>query len=403
MLSRGKPRQAMIIRSHDAYDWKLSDFLHTRSLISELNLASGGEYEIILLVQLTREETAHLTTSELKDAIKIQELKDNYVPTEFRDMAIFFNEDQMAELYPKVEDHSYMYQAFQPLQWLAKERPEFMYFWSVEQDLRYTGHNYELFHQAAEWSSQQPRKLLWERNEAFYIPAVHKSWQNFSGEVAAHIPSGGILGPNPPPDYKYQPMMPLPSPVPEDWGVGEEADVIVFLPMWNPVGSGWWATNRLHGFTDDKSVPRRTSVVTIGRYSRRLLMQVHKEQVEEGYWIQGEMAMPTAALHHGLKAVSVPNPQFFNQDIDHATVNRVFNGESGKPLSIGNPAVNFGGMQQKWQSLTYSYQNRLGLELYRWWLGKEVQGREHPVAWEEKMSGGLPCFPPMLLHPIKDL
>merc|ERR1712093_712068 len=49
------PRNALVIRTWDTFEYREEDILHLRALISELSLGSGGEYDVHLLVQVKDE------------------------------------------------------------------------------------------------------------------------------------------------------------------------------------------------------------------------------------------------------------------------------------------------------------------------------------------------------------
>ena len=412
-----KTRQAVVLRGHQKFKWRKNDFMYTRSLIAELSLASGGEYEVILMIQLNGEAHANLTTADFKNETIIQDLKEKYVPAEFRDLAVFFNTNVLKELYPAVKQWNYVMQAYQPVQWLALSRPQFSHFWTVEQDFRYTGHNYEFFHSIGEWARKQPRENIWERSSQFYIPAVHKNWENFVQLIKQNTPPAkAVLGPKPPPKTakysSFEPTIPLPSPVPQDWGVGEEADVISLSPIWDPADSGWVFQDYKHNFPP--ATPLRVSPPSCGRFSRRVLMLTHEEQIAHGTWVAGEATNPTTALHHGLKAVYAPHPLYFDEDIDHKALHRVFNGaEAGKKFDTTKAHKGLllkPEWKNRWQRLTFSWNNQLGEELYRWFVLHErttpEKGARKPQKRSEHPSGEAPhdrepCFPSMALHPVK--
>jgi Protein of unknown function (DUF3405) len=408
-----RKRQAVVLRGHNGFHWRRNDFYYTRSLIAELSLASGAEYEVILLMQLNGDENANFTTADLENEEIITTLKEKYVPAEFRDIAVFFNDNVLKDLYPKVDEHNYQMQAYQPVQWLALNNPQFDSFWTIEQDFRYTGHNYEFFDKIGKWAKQQPREFMWERSAQFYIPAVHKNWENYSEAVKRDATGKGVLGPLPPPKEKkggikglfdsWKAAVPLPTFVPKNWGVGEDADVISLSPIWDPVGSGWIFEGWIRGYPE--GTPRRASPPSCGRFSRRVLMLTHEEQVEHGTWVEGEMTNPTTALHHGLKALYAPHPIYFDEDIDHDALYHVFNGaEPGEEIEklfhakVYLPTPEW---QDRWKRLTYSWANELSGELYKWWIGRDGGGRD--PAMLRVVGEGEPCFPAMALHPVKDV
>jgi hypothetical protein len=67
---------------------------------------------------------------------------------------------------------------------------------------------------------------MWERSAQFYIPAVHKSWENYSMAVEHDASGKGVLGPLPPPKEKaggikgwfdkWKAAAPLPTFVPKN-------------------------------------------------------------------------------------------------------------------------------------------------------------------------------------------
>src|SRR5947207_2302254 len=203
-----------------------------------------------------------------------------------------------------------MFQHYQVVQFLSKLHPEFDFYWQFELDARYTGQHYHFLEQIDAFAKGQPRKYLWERNARFYIPSIHGSWDNFS-TLAQTSNISGIWGPKAPENVVPSgPEPPTGSPAQDDynWGVGEDADLITFLPIFDPVDSGWVMSHSLYNFPP--SVPRRTSVNTMSRLSKRLLDIMNYEQAVYGRGFASEMSAASFALHHGLKAVYVPHPIF---------------------------------------------------------------------------------------------
>jgi len=404
----GKKRQAVVLRGHNFFEWRRNDFHYTRSLIAELNLASGGEYELFLLVQLNGDENANYTSTELSDPKLLAELKEKYVPAEFRDIAVLFNDNVLKDLYPKVESHSYEMQAYQPVQWLALNNPQFEYFWTIEQDFRYTGHNYEFFDKIGEWGRKQPREFMWERSGQFFMRGIHGDWENYGKVIKRNAPGKGVLGPVFAPNESFvegwkdwMPTMPLPDRIPRDWGVGEDADVISLSPIWDPIGSGWIYEPFIHEYPENS--PRRASPPNFGRYSRRLLMLTHDEQQKHGNWLESEMTNPTTALHHGLKALYAPHPIYHDEAIDPDALYHVFNGaepgERMQKLFHAKSYLPVPEWQDRWRRVTFSWANELSGELYKWWIGRDGAGRD--PAMLRVVGEGEPCFPAMALHPVK--
>ena len=92
-----------------------------------------------------------------------------------------------------------------------------------------------------------------------------------------------------------------------EWGVGEEADLITFLPIFDTIDTQWTFVDTLWGLSGD--IPRRTSPVAIGRVSKQLVQQMH-EINQWGIGLASEMTAPTLALWYGLKAAHVPHPVY---------------------------------------------------------------------------------------------
>lgn len=83
---QSKKKSALVLRTYDGVEWTPAKMQHVRSYIMELNLHSGGEYEVIIL-------------SEVKDESKqIFDCEEDYrtalkraAPPEFRDITLLFN------------------------------------------------------------------------------------------------------------------------------------------------------------------------------------------------------------------------------------------------------------------------------------------------------------------------
>ena len=65
----------------------------------ELALLSGGEYEVILLVDAKNIELPHPT-----DKAGLDNLKKS-LPRELQDLAVFFNSEILKDWYPKIDVH----------------------------------------------------------------------------------------------------------------------------------------------------------------------------------------------------------------------------------------------------------------------------------------------------------
>jgi hypothetical protein len=69
----------------------------------ELSLHSGGEYSVFVLCHV-RDKSISLDRENV-DAIR--RLKAQFVPPEFVDMTIMFDDETLESWYPQIEDHRY--------------------------------------------------------------------------------------------------------------------------------------------------------------------------------------------------------------------------------------------------------------------------------------------------------
>lgn len=324
-----KARTAVLIRTWEGYRYKDNDLQSIRSLITELALISGGEYQVFLLVNIKQRDA-----DIYDDEDTYQDLLEDNVPKELRDIAILWTEKVLEDWYPKVGDWQVYWMQWMPLQWFAKHHPEFEYIWNWETDARYIGNHYHFLEQIARYARDQPRKHLWERNSRFYISDLwnddYMAFRRDTDQQILQAKTPPVWGPQPYASFQI-PLGPTPPHADHEdnfvWGVGEEADLITLQPIWDPSRTGWSYRNHIWNFipqtrphftaenpTHDgfdhagfERIPRRTFINTLSRLSRRLLHVMHQENLE-GRCMQAEMWPATVALHHGLKAVYAPHP-----------------------------------------------------------------------------------------------
>jgi hypothetical protein len=446
------PRTAVVIRSYDDFAYNEEDILHLRAMISELSLGSGGEYDVHLLVQV-KDEAKHPIWA---DDETYQEHLNASVPEEFRGITTLWSTTQMLMLYqgifdtfirgPELSVHG-SYRGLQmAMQHFAQRHPEYDFFWHWEIDIRYTGHYYNLFSQIDSWTKKQPRKGLWERSSRFYVPSVHGSWEDFKQMVRVQTEMGtkgpediwsGLPGARTPPpapkgdkpiwgperakesdDWFETENDPVP-PTSYDkdkykWGVGEEADLITFNPLFDPEGTTWGLATDITGYNDtDGLPPRRAAIVTSSRMSKRLLNTMHRETVFKKHHAFSEMWAPTAALHHGYKAVYVPHPMYVDREWPTAYLASVVN--SGRNGASGGARTSvFGEREHNLMGMTWYYNAGFAPNLWKRWLGFKVNnegGEEFELTVDEGRDGvgvngmrggeGRMCLPPMLIHPVK--
>ncbi|KAK2593303.1 hypothetical protein QQS21_008985 [Conoideocrella luteorostrata] len=429
-------RQGVVVRCYTDFEWTTLAVVNFRALITELSLKSGGEYTVHILLHVLDDEEPIWA-----DDSVVQRILDANIPPEFQDLVTLWSEAQMRLFYPgQIKNEisnpsgrnllSVYRSAHLPLQVFAVQHPEYEYFWNWEMDMRHLGNYFELFDRVGRWADSQPRSLMWERSERYYIPSYHGSWDNFTKTVQHdHVQSGKaeIFGPVSFPDrttlrFEERGESPLPRNCgngqdPAQCGVGEGADLITFNPIFEVSGSGWVFSNDVAGYPEvtDDSPPRRSCIITAGRLSRRLLLSMHEEVWRHHRTMFSEMFPTTVALHRGLKAIYAPHPismerawipvgtavdEAFNSGSHHSTSNH------NSPFYLGNEHVHKGA--------TFYYHSEFAGLLWRRWLGyaqMDGRGRSGETdsgdlrgGYEEessKDSSGRMCLRSMLLHPIK--
>ncbi|KAG6013731.1 hypothetical protein E4U43_007139 [Claviceps pusilla] len=395
-------RTAILLRSYTGMTYTDNDRQVIRALISELNLKTGGQYEVFLLVHC-RDKDLHI----FDDEKLYQKVLNDNVPTEFHGITVLWNDQQVTDLYPALNDE--FERSVHTAQWLSvqkfsQDHPQFDFMWNWEMDFRYTGHHYDLLEGIASFAKKQPRKYLWERNERYYIPGHHGDYDTkFRQTVAEAHGNDTVWGP---PELPFiKPVGPKP-PVSHlednyEWGVGEEADFITLGPMFNPVDSQWIIFNHIWGYSDAdhdrNNLPRRTTIITQSRISKRLLAIMHVENMR-GNHVASEMTAQTVALLHGFKAVFAPHPVFMDRDWKGGFLAKWFNpGPHGESGGRGSPMG--WGRERRFQGTTWYYRAEPPSRLYNNWMGWFDTNIGGP-SWEKEH--GRPCLPSVMLHPVKD-
>jgi hypothetical protein len=433
------PRTAVLIRTWWDYKYDDEDLMYLRSMISELSLASGGEYQVHFLIHV-KDDNKQIWADEQV----YKEVLEKALPAEFAGMGTLWSERQMGLIYGGVEESNYRglpvhgaYRStFMPVTYFAHQHPEYDFFWHWEMDVRYTGHYYHLFNQVSQWAEAQPRKGLWERNARFYVPSVHGSWEDFSQMVrvqtehgtnnkanmwSSHLPPNPhvaqseaqkpekpIWGPELPldyPDIEIDEAVKPPHSMMEDkneWGRGEPADLIVFNPLFDPDRTNWILAEDVTGYDRKNGLPpRRTAINTSGRLSRRLLETMHREQSKFRHTMFSEMWPPSAALHHGLKAVYAPHPVFIDRKWPTQYLAAIFNNGRNGASGGARLSVFSDERQHNFLGTTWYYHAGFAPNLWKRWMGYKVDGdggEQDEVAGEGRM-----CLPGIMLHPVKDV
>lgn len=369
--AKSKPRTAVLIRTTTGQKFSENDKQNIRSLITELSLKSGGEYQVFLLMHVKDRELPIFT-----DATAYDFVLSTYVPDEFQNMTVLYNDAIMKEKYPLIPSNA---NNDEKAHWLAvqmfsQDYPEYELFWNWEFETRYTGHHYDLLEKVSAFGYAQPRRGIWERSERFYISKVHgpynskfrKTVEKESGQATIWGPalSSGII-----------PMGPTrPFIVPEEdkrweWGVEEHADFISLAPMFNPVNTSWPERNDVWGY-DGSHTPRRASVGTHSRCSKTLLRAMHEENLK-GNHLGSEMGPQTVALLHGLKAVYAPIPMFFDREWRSDSLQKYFNpGPEGQSGNVEDSPFSRD-FQSRFDGTTWYSKTIPPMRLYNNWLGME--------------------------------
>ena len=450
------PRTAFVIRTWHDFQYTEEDILYLRSLISELSIQSGGEYVVHFLIHV-KDENLQIWA----DPDTYEDVLRKALPEEFQGMGMLWSERLMALVYPGLEEtfmrdlpiHGVYRSTYMCMQYFSHIHPEYDYFWNWEMDARYTGHWYHLFESLATWARDQPRKGLWERNARFYVPSVHGKWDDFRQTVRVQTQSGtnspnNIWSPMKQPNsendkgegggeqqagksssvagpavkqqgekFIWGPERPderdmfevdgegiPPTTMEKDdyqWGVGEDADLIVFNPLYDPEGTTWILRDDVTGYNREHGMPpRRTAIITASRLSRKLLHTMHRETSLKRHSMFSEMWPATTALHHGFKAVYAPHSMYVDRRWPTHYLESIFNGGRNGAAGGARTAV-FGDREHNFRGTTWFYSAGFASNLWKRWLGQRV---DNEGGVEEELAGeGRMCLPPILLHPVKDV
>ncbi|KAI1336886.1 hypothetical protein F5Y15DRAFT_190121 [Xylariaceae sp. FL0016] len=424
-------RMAIVVRTYVGFKWTAHAVLNFRAMISELNLKSGGEYDVHFLLHV-RDNNAPIWA----DPGTVQDVLDDNVPPEFQGLCTLWSEAQMKLYYPgnfgstfdnpsNGDIHGVYRSAHMPLQHFANMHPEYAHFWNWEMDMRWTGSYYELFDRLGKWGAEQSRLGMWERSAKYYIPGLHGSWDNFTELVAqetADAKKRPVVGPvifagksNLDAGVSVMPASCAAGVDMRFCGVGEDADLITLNPLFDADESGWVFAGDVTGYdTLLSKPPRRCAIVTASRLSRRLLSVMHEETWRLHHSMFSEMFPPSMAFHHGLKAVYAPHPVFLDRKWPQKAIEKTFNG--GRDHSSGGQGSPFDlANEHNHKGSSWYYNSEFAGLLWRRWLGyaqMDGRGNDGGRAGEGTKRGGPSeeanpdnsgrlCLRSMLVHPIK--
>ncbi|KAK0630473.1 hypothetical protein B0T17DRAFT_490451 [Bombardia bombarda] len=392
-------RTAVVLRVWRGYEYKVEDMHYIRSLIVETALRTGGEYQVILLVDM-KEYDRHIydSTDTYQEA-----LRNSSVPPELRSIAILWDDRLLENWYPAVNEHRTMWQVYQPMQLLALHYPEFDHMWQFELDIRFTGDAGKYLDRMGDFARNEPRKQALERATFQHMQQRIGSYQNFSAAVnASNNGSAYLWGPLRIPDLlPIGPEPPTLSPADDDfrWGVGEEADVIVTSLCNNASAAmSWIFRDWLFGFSDGLDTTRFFCPPAITRTSRTLLLAVHQAQVQFGMTVPSEATPPSFAVWHGLKLSFPQQPVFFENPTDDEYMDGWWKGgPANSSTGVGPDLL----AHPRGYGLSFWWETLWPRLLYDAWEGREIP-EDVPFPWILAKDGnGTAYMPNMMMHPVK--
>lgn len=95
-----KQRTAIVLRTWESNEWTVDTMQYIRSMIMELSLHSGAEYEVIIMVEI-KDASARIFDS----AASYQQTLTKAVPGEFKNNTVLFNRQLLEKWYPKAGQH----------------------------------------------------------------------------------------------------------------------------------------------------------------------------------------------------------------------------------------------------------------------------------------------------------
>ena len=389
-------RTAILLRVWTGASWTADAVMNVRAMIAEASLASGGKYQVFILLHVKDEEVP-LFVGEGQP----QKTLKKYIPTEFHDITEVWNHAQMRGLYSNLAEHAFVGRSpWMIIQWFARNHPEFDFFYQWEFDVRYTGHYLNFFEAVDSFGKRQPRKGIWERAGRVYIPSVHGNFDSEFRALVSREDPYHIWGPVSVEGVKPRGPKP-PRTVSEDryeWGVGEDADWVGFLPSFNVTSTNWWFKDYLWGYPQGTSTPRRATLIAQGRVSRRVIEIMNYENAENNHHIDAEMFPQTMCLHHGLKSTTFPHPIFADREWPAEPLQKVFNpgpfGQAGGTKDSTFSKWN----EEVWTNMSWYFNSAQAMPVFQRFLGIAA-GETGGTEWEA--AYGRAVVRPMLLHPVK--
>lgn len=169
------------------------------------------------------------------------------------------------------------------------------------------------------------------------------------------------------------------------WGVGEDADYITLSPIFNPVNTTWPGKNDVWGYDVPENTPRRATIGTQSRCSKKSLDTMHAEN-KKGNHVGSEMTPQTVSLLHGLKAVYAPIPIYFDRSWSGESLQRYFNPGSEGHSGSSEESPFSRGREGRFQGNTWHYRAIPPQTLYNNCFGLEDGGFGGPEVCLVNMS-----------------
>lgn len=99
--STSSRRTAIVVRAYDGYRYTPEDMYNLRSLVVEAGLRTGGEYAVILLVNIRGADTNIFASEEAYQAA----FEKAGIPPEFQSIALLWDEALLKSWYPEVGEY----------------------------------------------------------------------------------------------------------------------------------------------------------------------------------------------------------------------------------------------------------------------------------------------------------
>lgn len=395
-------RTAVVVRAWDGFDYKDEDLFYLRSLIVETSLRTGGEYHVVLLVNI--KDPAHNIFASQRAYNKA--FRNAGIPPELQSIAVLWDDNLLESWYPLIGEHRTMWQVYQPMQLFALFYPQFDHYWQLELDMRFTGDAGAFLDALSTFARNEPRKQALERATFQHLPTLIGPYSNLA--AAVDKVNGGdahVWGPMPNP--AIEPIGPVPPfPTARDdvdfsWGVGEDADALVTSFCANVTASlAWQFRDWVGGMgVEGDEAPRFFSPPAVQRASRTLLLAIHEAQVDMGARVPSEATLPTFALWHGLKLSYAPHPVYWHHPDDTATAEAWWKGgpeESPDGIGPTDPTDHPKGM-----GLTFWWESHWPRLLVDVWMDVGPNPKEDEYPWLARTEADQVYLPNMMLHPMK--